>query len=443
MLPISSFNASHFLKDRELGKKTPLEDIKHLYISNNMLNEKCNVKEFICYKDNYQQKGSLIAFAVQDQFIVTAGRDGEGDTIIENGMPIVRNNHSISLWDLETKKCRWTFYPDCQVRWSGMIKIINGNIICTGCIKVSLIKEYTTIHVIDFQSGLKKAFIDDKNLKKICIIGEHIFGKLENGNIKEWDIEGKPIKIIRSENLQYDSTTPFLGLGNFLVHASQNIILIHNIEKNKFRKLLIKPSKTQKHELEMDIQCASIKGTLLFCGFSRYVETALPDCCMIDLETETILKQYRATHSFLHQEIDRFTQEPFLSDTGTIFKILSDKNFVYLGLSNGKIIAVNLEKNTHEELAQHNASIHYLAIENDILISGSPFWLTAEIVFWDLKSHKELARKEIACFNDLLFSCGKVIVAIKEKFILWDYLASTTNPKWGVDQLNSHPNISN
>lgn len=88
-------------------------------------------------------------------------------------------------------------------------------------------------------------------------------------------------------------------------------------------------------------------------------------------------------------------------------------------------MAVNLAEKKHIVLGKHNNSVHNLAVEGQILISGSERSdKCAELKFWDIKSMTKIAEMELPNLSKFSFVFGKIVAAVGKSLIQWDYLVS-------------------
>lgn len=388
-------NIGYVLAKRELGPRVFLNRFGDYRQIKNMTDGKFEQNTITGHK------GGITAIDIQGYFVVTASLD---DTI--------------KLWDLQTGKCRWTFNPKPRVIWGNKIKIVDDHIVCAGIEKPTIYEQNKTVRIINFQTGSETASIIDNKLEpsSICVLGRQIFCASNDGNIKEWNLNGSEIRLINSEFL--GTTSQVFGFENFLVHISHNIILIHNLQNNSQRKL----------KLESKIESARINNrNFLTCGFDtgKKIKNNY-DFCVIDLENGKISHKYQMVGAFTRSAFD-IKRRPYLTESGTIWSIIKNSEWVYIGHSTGKLVAFNLDDKSHHVLGEHKTPVLYLALQGQILISGSPTTTVkpGELKIWDIKSLKRIAEVKLPDsdpdLNDVLFDCGRLFVTAGKTLIQWNY----------------------
>lgn len=353
---------------------------------------------------------------------------------------------TIKLWNLKTGECQWTYGPPAngpslKIDWKSL-KIINDQIVCTG--RTSIAEDEneeientendiedvnSTVVMLDLKTGKEKATIKDPRIdaNKVCLVGQKIFCLLAegeigewNGTIGEWNLDGKLIREIPSDKFSIFDFVTFLGSENYLVHISDEAIMIHDLLKNRVHRLDLKD--------DIDstiISSAHIDDDQLVCGFDNNTKQRNnPDCCVIDLKTGDIKSQYQATGAFTHTMLDRFNQ-PYSTEEGSIEKIIGDKatDHVYLGHSTGQVVAVDWNQNSHKVLGQHRNAVEFLALEGQILVSGSQSDSKhpAEIKFWDIKDMKPIGELNLPSLNKLSFQSKTLYAAVGKTFTRWIY----------------------
>lgn len=382
----SSQNFVSLLMNRELGTRVPLFSGQNLLIQ--------NIKEGNYTKTLFKGVGRQIkAFDVKDDLIATA-------------------SDVIKLWNLKTGQCLWTFNPTPKVYWGKTIKIVEGNILCTGFVKASRQPYYGTIRIIDVKTGVEKFAITSHLLEidKVCAMSGRIFCVLGRV-IGEWDFEGNFIRHRASEKL-IGQKPQFLGFGKFLVCVYNNIIIIRDIQKNTVRKF-----KLITEQGKPEISSAHIEGHHLICGFNSDEIIKSSYCCVIDLESVSITAQYEETGAFVDNESSEFSQ---------IATVLKKEEWIYLGYTTGVVVAVNLTEKNHVVLGKHQSCVYHLAIEGLVLISGSSKSESAsspaELKFWDIRSMKEIATREFSSLIKIAFIAGKILIAADYSLVQWDCL---------------------
>lgn len=403
-----SQNAYHLLKNRELG--TPFsKNFKDQYLIRNM--SEGNYKKTIFNGHD----SAITALDIKNYLTAT-----------------LSFNDKIKLWNLETGKCLWTFDPNPKWRCLERIKIVEDSLICSGIIRMQDQQKYNNvIRIVSLQTGLQTAIITDSRLEtdRVCTIGRQLFCALNDGNIGEWDFEGKFIRLIQSRKIN-ELSVQLLGMENFLVHFGYNIIVIHNIVNNTKRELELTFEKRK-----MSIIHAFSDGNSLICGFSRSRGENSPDCCVLDLESGIIISQYQATGAFVHTEINYKNNETYLTDSGTVWRVIIKEEWAYLGHSTGKVVAVDLARKKHFILGQHDTGVDHLVEDGQILVSGSSriHNHNAQLKLWDLKSRTKIAEIELPILDKIAAVSGKVLAVAGESLIQWDYLSSPKPNGWPLE----------
>jgi WD40 repeat protein len=430
-------NFPSILRHRELNGQIP-NHFQDEHIIQNMAKK-------IYSKTNFKHDKDVIAVDVHNYFTVTLTSD-----------------NSLALWNLETGKCRWKFNPEHPENYQeirkivkGMIKIIEDKIFYFGLAKFSVYND-NTLRIIDLKTGLKTAEIKGSKLEenKICIIGKRIFGVFNEEKIKEWDLDGKLIQLIDSEQIPTGLINKCLGLDNFLVHTRGNTIIIYHLQTGKGKKIQLEKLKGE----EVDILDINIDSRYLICGYTKYEERNISHCCSIDLGSKSIVKQYQLVNEWKYNKC--FIGDPEEHMYSYIWKIIIDKEWAYLGYSSGLVIALNLAEKTHIVLGKHVASINYLVLNRQILISGSKASSStlAELKFWNIKAMKEIAKTEsvVDLNKDSFFKekvlitkmklldllnvshvTGKVLTSVNNSLIQWDYLDAHDHENKKIEENNA------
>lgn len=391
-----SQNIFHQQKNRELHGIS-LENFDQRIIQN--IN-KTNYTETILNHDE-----NVKSFDIQDRFAATFSKN------------------KIKLWDLETEKCLW---EKSSILLPKEIKITEGLVFCTCAANYSSSQQPKFIEIIDLQTGIHKCSITAWNIKNDSYYyyakDKKIYRIFYDGNIREYNLKGKLVREIDSKIEKMtlvDADVPefLLGSKNFLIHIAAKTIIIHDLMKeNHNKKIEFQKKRTLSDGLNGVILSAHIQGDRLICGINT--DSGNPHCCVIgfceiDLISGDIIHQYRFNvPNFLDVAIDV-----------TIKKMIMHKEWAYLGLSNGMIVAVNLAEKTHFILGK-NYPINFLSIENDTLISGSngTFGDPAQLKFWDIKSLTEIAKIKIPDVSVVSYVSGNVYAATENSLIIRKYL---------------------
>ncbi|HEV8051007.1 MAG TPA: hypothetical protein VGP47_00820 [Parachlamydiaceae bacterium] len=393
-------NIFNVLSNRELDPRK----LERHYINDCLIQKNIKNNNF-CEKIIGKHDGYIITFEILNPFAATLSRK------------------TIKLRNMETGKDVWSFTPDPPVYWMEIIKIIDGKIICAGHKKISDKPEYeSTIRIIDLLKGKQTADIKNKQIEdnKVCMVGKRIFSVYPTGIIGEWDLDGNAVQQIQSEKLNKNSM--FLSSELFLVHLEDNIVIIHDIIKNNKR---IVDLNFEKGSLP-NISHAYINGTRLICGFNKFSNRPLPDCCVVELDSGKITDKYFAHGDFFPLG-DENAHESFLKESSSIKKIIAYKNWMFLGYLSGTIVAVNLVDRSHKVLGTHSQAIQDLAIDGDIMISGShrsgPFQdILAEIKLWDLNSLENISEISLPVLYKTSIISGKALATVENKLMEWDFL---------------------
>lgn len=380
MLEISkSQNISHFLLNRELGSRPSSKNFRDKWLIQNI--DKGNYKKNIF--NNHREP--VLGLDVSHYFVVTLFHD------------------RIKLWNLEIGKCLWTLNLEPEIRGWGTIKIVEDRIVFTDSIKIS-----AKIGIIDLAKGLQTATIYKLGIDLICVLGRSIFCSLTDGAIEELDLEGEFVRKIHFEILS-DQPRKLLGLGNFLVRIADQTIMIYDLQEDKSTNIQL----TIEEKETLSIDSADIEGDCLICGLSTLGKKAV--YYVIDLERVKVIHQYQGILTLLDTETH-----------GIIWTVTTNKEWIYLGCSTGKVVAVNLVEKKYVVLGEHKACVCHLATEGQILISGSCSTIDypAELKFWDIQSMTKLKEMEFPSLYKISFFSGKLVAAIEGSLVQWNYLVS-------------------
>ncbi len=393
-------NICQLLTHRELGRRVSFEN----YIDQLVIK---NIKENAYSETNFVNNDVILAIDVQDYLVVTANLD-----------------HTIKLWNLETGKCQWTFDPKPQVRWSQMIKIVEGNIICTGE-EVNNIKN-RTIRIIHLKTGIQTASITNSKIGlEVCPMGQEIFVSYQKKkSIVKWNTSGKFEGVVAKKIQSH--AYKILGSEKILTCFFYNTVMVFNLYTKNMIKMEF--NLENQHTTKISSLCI-IPGNILLCGFNTNTKDKVPDCCLIDLDKGNC-EQYQLPGVFNDSEIEDSIVQSYPFGYG-VSKVKGNKDWVFLGHSKGKVVALNLNNKQATLLGQHSNSVTYLELEGKILISGSEHKLntSAELVFWDIQSMTMLMRKELPSLKSIFFTTGKVLCAINNLLVQWNFLNSQKEQK--------------
>ena len=404
----SSHNVFNALSRREYGKPTALKSYLGYRVEKNLVSKNHTKTIFSGHQQRIHAVDIKGAFAASMSF-----------------------DYTIKLWNCETGQCLWTFRANPVVRWSEMLKIVDGRIVCSGLAETSVEHKLdNTIRLLDLKTGNEEATITHPQLcyEEVCAVGNRIFGLLNTGKISEWDLHGNQIQLIDSEIL-VGSFPKFFGEGNFLVYACDDKILIHNLTTNDKQKIVFEPKSVEYFD-KTSITQVRLDGSRLFCGLRTHQVRTLTDCVVIDLETCTMIHSYQATGAFLHTERDR-DRTLYTTEAGYVSSFVVDNEKMYVGHNSGKIVAIDLAEKSHIVLGQHNHAIFYMSIEGGILVTGSSglFNSGAELKFWNVKSLSKLAEMELPDLCRVSLIGGKVLAATGSSLVQWDYLVGHEGEK--------------
>lgn len=415
----NSPNIFQSLHNRESGRAKGFEiNYVHESLVRNIKGNKCSQK-IINHKE-----GNLTTFLIQDQYAATL------------------SSKTLKLWDMATKKKLWKYTLDPHLIWKEIIKIIDGKIVCTSASTIINAQNFEkTINIIDLQTGRQTAAITNSKLRdgRTCIVGKSIFSVFHNAAIGEWDLEGREIQIHNLGKTTYNHTdllvmnrsldnSKILASDFFLVHFDNSDLSIRNLQKkvNKFAEW--------KYDSQIHSQPAKvIDGKFLIFGFDKrqrggYDKYRIsdPECCIYDLESMQITENY---HKEDKEFISLGTEEDhqnYLLENGSVQKIVVNEDWIFLGFNNGRLVAINFAEKKHKVLGKHSLAIHDLAIDGNILISGSKEFegqqqIAAEVKLWDLKSLEKIAETRLPSLAKISFMSGKVLVASGNQLCEWDF----------------------
>lgn len=324
------------------------------------------------------------ALAVAGQFAVTVGSLG-----------------ALHFWDLATGEFRWRFDPEPGVNWKGSVKIVDGKIIYSGpTVTEKGLERGGTIRVLDCKTGIETATIKDSQLlgEQVHAVGKRIFSILGDGNIGEWMMEGKFIRVIVSGNSPHFAPK-LLGAKEILVHFFDNVLVIHNVREND-KKII---------ELAGEILDAHIDGGILTCGYRDTREKSTPGCSIIDLKEGRVIANYR---------LENLKGD----DQGDVRKVIGNKRKAYLGLSSGALIAIDWDKKTHLFFGRHSSPIHQLALEGEVLVSSREGpGNQATMKFWNTSSMKEFSEIKLPAPLNVILTSSKVVTTTGSAIFIRNY----------------------
>lgn len=358
----------------------------------------------------------------------------------------------------------WTHQLERNICSAEKIKIVGEIVICWDAAPSELSKYKKSIRMFHLYSGKKLSEIKSSRLTdQICILGEkRLFCSMSTGEIKEWDLRGKLVQTIKSENV----SGKLLGLGNYLVHIVKNHINIHNVEQNKkptkkrmvlqqkmkFYKppsvlsevSLVYDSKKHRKILKFSdsvkplVTCACIDNDLrLLIGFQT---NHAPDFCVIDLlNNGTIKEQFRADKdsplfaNTLHHKLK-------------VEHIVKNKTGIYLSYSNGRIFSIKPPDTTLFEspgciktvllipIGRHKTQITELTLQGPILssTSSSSRACLGALKLWDVSKPEIKKITDIqlppCSFSHFNFSSKKIVIADQNSLVINDYLSAEKSP---------------
>lgn len=362
------------------------------HLVNNVAHDNCTTRIF----NGHTRK--ILSFEVKDSLAASLSSDRQ-----------------VKLWNVQTGECLWTYSPMPLIHWRPWIKIAGDYVVCAGREETPFEYQYeNTIKIIRIADGSEEATIRDSRLitDLICVIGKRIFGVLSQRNIREWDFRGHLVREIGFEK-NIGNFSKLFGSANFLVFVS-NDIFIYYLDSNRFKIIELFYD-----SLIRGISSAHIQNNKLICGVANYSGWRLPNCYVVDLESGQITDQYHTC----------------LPRLGSVRQVLLRESWAYLGHSSGRVVAVDLISNKHYVLGVHKVGVDHLALEGEILITGSR-WVnnqSAELKFWDTRSLELIREHELPCLNKVDFTSGKVLFAVKHSLVQWDFLVSHQGERLAKD----------
>lgn len=296
---------------------------------------------------------------------------------------------SLKLWDIESKKCLWSYPLDLIERNKVKLIISKENVILfSSSAKNTYPALEKRILIIDRIKGTKIAAVQDQRLEtdKACLIGQRIFCTFTNGNIGEWNLSGKLVQVLEFDNI----SEKFCASGNFLVSIAGNSVSIHDLLDNTTERIEFR-NKSQNQK----ISAVHINTTHLTIGFSSkgWGRGIIPDCAVIDLKQKKITSQHQLSKNFAFQESDTFEDQSSRVYKSGVNKIIKIKDSLYLWHSSGSVVEVHLGTNKCTSFGLHNG-VRYFEIEGQRLITASSNAIlqAAEIKIWDLNSRQVITK---------------------------------------------------
>lgn len=361
----SSQNITRQLELRRQGKPINLEGFRHNRFLKNFQEE--NFSE-TSLKYN---SSSIVSYTVHE---------------MDAQIAILAHN-SLKLWDIESKKCLWTYPLDLIKRNKVKLILSKENVILfSSSATTSTPMLEKRILILDRINGTKIAAIQDQRLEtdKAYLVGQRIFCVLNNGNIGEWNLSGKPVRIL---DFEYFSEK-FCSAGNFLVNIAGNTVRIYDLSNNTTERIDFRINKSNQK-----ITAIHIDPSYLTLGFSSTGKGNNPDCAVIDLKRKKISSQHQLSDAFAYREPDTFEDQPSCLYESGVKKIIKLKDRIYLWHSTGSVVEVQIDTNKYTSLGLHNA-VGYFEINCQRLITASSnaTLQTAEINVWDLNSREIITK---------------------------------------------------
>lgn len=358
----------------------------------------------------------VCAFAVQGHLAATASEDG-----------------SLRLWDLSAKQCRWVFCPEPRVQWQRKIHIAASKVICSSFRQILSDKERGvteegSIRVVDLENGKEVACITDDllNPRSVCYVGQRIFAELRDGNLQEWDLTGRKVRKIDSENLFCTYWTSLKASEDFLVKIKDATVITHDLKGGAYKKQYVRFADPILSAIPPNMSCFAIAENQLLYGVNKCQDfyTSAPDFYIFDLNNAEIVGEYHAKGAFLHTEINYDTYDSYETDSGAVTSIFRHRGLVYIGHSTGRVVAVDLLQNKHTVLGEHRGGgVFQLAVEGNLLVSRSGSVGPTHIKIWNIDTFTEIAEHEEKSGDGLYFKDGKLITAVKNTLVVFDYLS--------------------
>jgi hypothetical protein len=337
----------------------------------------------------------------------------------------------IKRWNLNTGKFEWGYRPKSDygsMLEKGNLCLSEKTMIYYGGTSKTDRKYYNEI--IGLTEGKSKFIQRTDSISKICTSGNKVFQIEEIGisehdlttNRYDWHIYSAAIELPNKEIPESE---------RFLVNCDEKTVIIYDRIKHK---------KTEINLLTLDptiisISCTYLQAPYLYCGFKTiYGEPNVPAFCVIDLEKGEVIDVCRTDRG--------------KASFSSVESLLVDHGRIYFGNSSGELIAVHLTNKKEEiiSMGQHSwPGISYLALQNGILISGSPSTSgdNAVLSFWDTKTMKLLKTMEFPQLKGLCFAGDKVLALVDKYLMQWDFQCHHEGEVLTPESLQEEPKIEN
>lgn len=396
----NSGNISHSLRQREHGFAAGFEEnFVHDSLTRNIKGKKCLQKVIEKYNNN------IITIAVRDCYAAIATRK------------------KLSVRNLITGDTLWKLSSGTSISFQEIIKITKDKIFCCCTRKIAdgPVLE-TSLGIFDLLTGDQDTIKDpDFENKKICVIGKRIFNIGTNGCINERNFENDNIHAHKTLSGTFLKNNPkLMASESFLVQFDDRRIHIFDRVSNEERFIKVPTLEA--------ISAVAIVGEKLICGLTntyrlnKQNDSHFSDCIVIDLKTGKITDKYFKKEFTLLNDLPN---DFYISENYPIAKILPYKEWTFLGLHNGLVVAVNFAEKTHKVLGQHIVGIEDLIIDEEILMSVSKELerekIKAKLILWDLKSLEKIAETRLPNLSKAFFVSGKLLAAVNNQLVQWDF----------------------
>lgn len=321
----------------------------------------------------------------------------------------------LKFWDLTKSQNLWTYDPH-TVWWSGFVKIVEGNIIC------SALSESTdsAIHILNLEGSVTAILKADIFLDSICVTSQHIFALMKDQQIVQVSLRGKILRFIPTEPL---GTNRMFANDQSIVRFDGSRVLIHHLllpneEKDRLE-LKFPQCKNSSDEL-VAVSVATFggaKGEKLYCGLQDFSNDGnAPDCAVVALSKNQVENTYKTSIGRSLVKVDR----------SYVTKCLIHKDRIFLGFSKGAVFAQSL-RDKKEVVVQGldwglDKPIEDLAISGDVIAILTPDELRL-INYVDSPNtlRKLIKFEKFEHSKNVIFEEGKLIYTIEKAIHIFDY----------------------
>lgn len=354
-------------------------------------------------------------------------------------------NNEVKLWDVSTGKCKWTFTVNPPILWCGLIQIIDGNLVCSGVAENSG-QDAHLIGIFNLQLHKKIAIFSGNgsnftgygrrlqnnlqdgvfihNKKIFCVKNTADLCEIQHDEVYGWNLDGKKLQVITQDDYQFYFDNPFndvIKLQNSRIVFKKNSIWIQETNNE---------NKIHKVEMQGNVEAFCLDSSHLRLAFinqfekNKIIESNLT---ILDLNENKIIQEYNIS-SMLKSSRHK---NSISSKSDWINKIIMQNEWVYLGSSQGKVVAVNLDGKKQTELGIHTCIIDHFSLIKNILVSVSQFEeiVETEIKFWDTRTLTLIKSIKLNSLTMPQFMDGKMYAFIEKGLICWNYMNGNQGEK--------------